>query len=34
MMKNVYTFLEINPARGTVKRRVAVRSILRLILGL
>ena len=34
MMKNVYTFLEINPARGTVKRHVAIRSILRLILGL
>lgn len=32
-MRNMYTFLEINPARGEVRRRVVVRSILRLILG-
>lgn len=32
-MQNVYTYLQINPARGEVKRRVVVRSILRLLLG-
>ena len=34
MSKNLYTFLQINPARGEVKRRVVVRSILRLLLGI
>ncbi len=29
----MYTYLEINPARGEVRRRVVVRSIWRLILG-
>lgn len=31
--ENMYTYLEINPGRGEVRRRVVVRSIWRLILG-
>lgn len=32
-MQNVYTYLQINPARGEVRRRYAVRSFWRLLLG-
>ena len=33
-MQNVYTYLQINPARGEVRRRYAVRSFWRLLLGI